>query len=51
MIESLSLLLTRSNATFTGRYYNFEDVTLDPRPSRMPPRFRFHPDIVAIGAA
>ncbi len=36
MIESLSLLLTRSNATFTGRYYNFEDVTLDPRPSRMP---------------
>ena len=36
MIESLSLLLTKSNATFTGRYYNFEDVTLDPRPSQMP---------------
>jgi len=37
IIEAVTLLLTRPNVSFTGRYYEFKDVTIDPRPSRMPP--------------
>jgi alkanesulfonate monooxygenase SsuD/methylene tetrahydromethanopterin reductase-like flavin-dependent oxidoreductase (luciferase family) len=36
MIEAVTLLLTRPNASFQGRYYRFRDVTIDPRPKRMP---------------
>ena len=36
IIEAVSLLLTRPNASYRGRYYQFEDVTIDPRPPRMP---------------
>jgi alkanesulfonate monooxygenase SsuD/methylene tetrahydromethanopterin reductase-like flavin-dependent oxidoreductase (luciferase family) len=36
IIEAVTLLLTRPNATFRGRYYQFTDVTIDPRPARMP---------------
>jgi probable F420-dependent oxidoreductase len=36
IIEAVTLLLTRPQATYQGRYYQFTDVTLDPRPARMP---------------
>jgi alkanesulfonate monooxygenase SsuD/methylene tetrahydromethanopterin reductase-like flavin-dependent oxidoreductase (luciferase family) len=36
IIEAVTLLLTRPNASFSGRYYAFKDVTIDPRPPRMP---------------
>lgn len=36
IIEAVRLLLTRPHASFHGRYYQFDDVTIDPRPSRMP---------------
>src|SRR5919201_2301528 len=36
IIEAVSLLLTRPNASYHGRYYRFDDVTIDPRPPRMP---------------
>jgi alkanesulfonate monooxygenase SsuD/methylene tetrahydromethanopterin reductase-like flavin-dependent oxidoreductase (luciferase family) len=36
IIEAVTLLLTRPNVTYEGRYYKFRDVTIDPRPARMP---------------
>ena len=33
----MTLLLTKPNASYNGRYYSFKDVTIDPRPPRMPP--------------
>jgi alkanesulfonate monooxygenase SsuD/methylene tetrahydromethanopterin reductase-like flavin-dependent oxidoreductase (luciferase family) len=36
LIEAVQLLLTRPHATFRGRYYAFADVTIEPRPARMP---------------
>ncbi len=36
IIEAVTLLLTRPNVSFSGRYYSFRDVTIDPRPPRMP---------------
>ena len=36
IIEAVTRLLTRPQATYRGRYYQFTDVTLDPRPARMP---------------
>jgi alkanesulfonate monooxygenase SsuD/methylene tetrahydromethanopterin reductase-like flavin-dependent oxidoreductase (luciferase family) len=36
IIEAVTLLLTRPNASYRGRYYQFDDVTIDPRPARMP---------------
>jgi alkanesulfonate monooxygenase SsuD/methylene tetrahydromethanopterin reductase-like flavin-dependent oxidoreductase (luciferase family) len=36
IIEAVTRLLTRPQATYQGRYYQFTDVTLDPRPARMP---------------
>jgi alkanesulfonate monooxygenase SsuD/methylene tetrahydromethanopterin reductase-like flavin-dependent oxidoreductase (luciferase family) len=37
IIEAVTLLLTQPRASFEGRYYRFHDVTIDPRPPRMPP--------------
>jgi len=36
IIEAVTLLLTKPNATYRGRYYQFEDVTIEPRPPRLP---------------
>ena len=36
IIEAVTLLLSRPNASFEGRYYRFHDVTIDPRPARLP---------------
>jgi alkanesulfonate monooxygenase SsuD/methylene tetrahydromethanopterin reductase-like flavin-dependent oxidoreductase (luciferase family) len=36
MIEALTRLLSEPNASFHGRYYQFDDITIDPRPPRMP---------------
>src|SRR2546422_93684 len=36
IIEAVTLLLTKPNVTYCGRYYSFKDVTLDPRPPKMP---------------
>lgn len=36
IIEAVTLLLTKPNASYQGRYYQFKDVTIDPRPPRMP---------------
>lgn len=36
IIAALRLLLTEDHVTFNGRYYQFEDVTIEPRPPRMP---------------
>jgi alkanesulfonate monooxygenase SsuD/methylene tetrahydromethanopterin reductase-like flavin-dependent oxidoreductase (luciferase family) len=36
IIEAVTLLLSRPHASFEGRYYRFHDVTIDPRPSRLP---------------
>ncbi len=36
IIEAVSLLLTKPHATYRGRYYQFEDVTIDPRPPKLP---------------
>jgi alkanesulfonate monooxygenase len=36
VIEAVTLLLTRPNASYSGRYYSFKDVTIDPRPPKMP---------------
>ena len=37
IIEAVTLLLSRPNASFEGRYYRFKDVTIDPRPPKLPP--------------
>lgn len=36
IIEAVTLLLSRPHVTYRGRYYRFEDVTIDPRPARVP---------------
>ena len=36
IIEAVTLLLTRPNASYRGKYYRFDDVTIEPRPPRMP---------------
>ncbi len=36
IIEAVTLLLTRPNASYKGRYYQFNDVTIEPRPPTMP---------------
>jgi hypothetical protein len=36
ILEALRRLLTEENVTFEGHYYHFEDVTIEPRPPRMP---------------
>jgi len=36
IIEAVTVLLTRPHASYRGRYYQFEDVTIDPRPPQMP---------------
>lgn len=36
MLAALRLLLTQSNADFDGTYYRFHDVTIQPRPKRLP---------------
>jgi alkanesulfonate monooxygenase SsuD/methylene tetrahydromethanopterin reductase-like flavin-dependent oxidoreductase (luciferase family) len=36
ILEAVELLLTRPNASYHGRYYRFDDVTIDPRPARLP---------------
>jgi len=36
IIEAVTLLLTQPNVSYNGRYYRFSDVTIDPRPPRMP---------------
>jgi alkanesulfonate monooxygenase SsuD/methylene tetrahydromethanopterin reductase-like flavin-dependent oxidoreductase (luciferase family) len=32
----VTLLLTKPNASFNGKYYQFNDVTIEPRPPKMP---------------
>lgn len=36
-LAAIRQLLTRPHVTFEGRYFRFEDVTLDPRPPTLPP--------------
>jgi len=36
IIEAVTLLLSKPNVTYNGRYYSFKDVTIDPRPPRLP---------------
>ena len=36
ILEAVTLLLSRPNATYHGRYYQFQDVTIDPRPPTLP---------------
>jgi alkanesulfonate monooxygenase len=36
ILEAVTLLLSRPNASYRGRYYQFDDVTIDPRPPRLP---------------
>jgi alkanesulfonate monooxygenase SsuD/methylene tetrahydromethanopterin reductase-like flavin-dependent oxidoreductase (luciferase family) len=36
MLEAVALLLSRTNVTYEGLHYQFQDVTIDPRPSRLP---------------
>src|SRR6202030_3248586 len=33
---AVTLLLTRPNASYQGKYYQFDDVTIEPRPPKMP---------------
>jgi hypothetical protein len=36
IIEAVTRLLTQPNASYQGKYYQFNDVTIDPRPPQMP---------------
>jgi len=36
IVEAVTLLLTRPNVSYHGRYYRFDDVTIEPRPPHMP---------------
>jgi alkanesulfonate monooxygenase SsuD/methylene tetrahydromethanopterin reductase-like flavin-dependent oxidoreductase (luciferase family) len=36
ILEAVTLLLSRPNASYRGRYYAFDDVTIDPRPPDLP---------------
>jgi probable F420-dependent oxidoreductase len=37
MLAAVRRLLTEDSVTFEGRFYRFRDVTIEPRPARMPP--------------
>lgn len=37
ILAALRLLLTEDNVTFRGHFYSFEDITIEPRPPKMPP--------------
>lgn len=37
ILSAVRRLLTEDSVSFQGRYYRFEDVTIEPRPPRMPP--------------
>jgi alkanesulfonate monooxygenase len=37
ILAALRLLLTRDNVTFQGQFYSFTDITIEPRPSKLPP--------------
>jgi len=37
IIEAVTLLLTQPNVSYQGQHYKFRDVTIDPRPPKMPP--------------
>lgn len=36
ILEAVTLLLSRPHASYHGRHYQFEDVTIDPRPAALP---------------
>ncbi|HEX9245645.1 MAG TPA: LLM class flavin-dependent oxidoreductase [bacterium] len=36
ILEAVTRLLSRPNASYQGRYYQFQDVTIDPRPPKLP---------------
>jgi probable F420-dependent oxidoreductase len=36
VLDIVSALLTRESVTYNGEFYSIRDVTIDPRPSRMP---------------
>lgn len=36
ILEAVTLLLSRPHVSYKGRHYQFEDVTIDPRPARLP---------------
>jgi alkanesulfonate monooxygenase SsuD/methylene tetrahydromethanopterin reductase-like flavin-dependent oxidoreductase (luciferase family) len=36
ILEAVTILLSRPNASYRGRYYAFDDVTIDPRPPVLP---------------
>jgi alkanesulfonate monooxygenase SsuD/methylene tetrahydromethanopterin reductase-like flavin-dependent oxidoreductase (luciferase family) len=36
IIEAVTRLLTKPNASYQGKYYQFSDVTIEPRPPKMP---------------
>ena len=36
ILDAVTLLLSRPHASYQGRYYRFDDVTIDPRPARLP---------------
>jgi hypothetical protein len=36
ILDAVTLLLSRPNASYHGRYYAFDDVTIEPRPARLP---------------
>src|SRR5215471_732235 len=37
IIEAVTLLLSKPNVSFSGKYYQFRDVTIEPRPPKLPP--------------
>jgi probable F420-dependent oxidoreductase len=37
VLDIVSALLTRENVSYDGEFYSINDITIDPRPSRMPP--------------
>ena len=36
ILEAVTLLLSRPHASYQGRYYRFQDVTIEPRPAKLP---------------
>jgi len=36
ILESVTLLLSQPRASYHGRHYHFDDVTIDPRPPKLP---------------
>jgi probable F420-dependent oxidoreductase len=37
LLDATRLLLSQANATYEGHHYRFDDVTLEPRPEKVPP--------------